>query len=265
MGGTSLLPQRAPREWHKETTRMKAGFKPKLFTKKEWEDNRSPTAKGSGVGKALDAWNAKCPNDLQNITLKEIAEAFSTATALDKALEVARKKCDPKAQKETIAGIEAYKTVVDNYQKALKAANVALNKRKALAESLTFDVVYADKELLGAFVTFTKKVAYIYEILHTKILWDAKKYEEAVKLYGKDNDYNVEAKTNKALMDAFGGKDRGQVDLKVLAEAIKTVPNNLMVMLRDSRHYQGSSASFDKYPAFLAICEKRHPIANFSI
>ena len=34
---------------------MKAGFKPKLFTKKEWEDNRSPTAKGSGVGKAVKA------------------------------------------------------------------------------------------------------------------------------------------------------------------------------------------------------------------
>ena len=63
---------------------MKAGFKPKLFTKKEWEDNRSPAAKGSGVGKALDAWNSKCPYDLQAITLKEIADAFSTATALDK-------------------------------------------------------------------------------------------------------------------------------------------------------------------------------------
>ena len=213
----------------------------------------------------MDAWNASCPYDLQAITLKEIAEAFSTASALDKALEVARKKCDPKAQKETIAGIEAYKSVVADYQKALKLANTALNKRKTFAEDLTFDVVYAVKDLLAAFVVFTKKVAHIYEILHTLILWDAKKYEEAVKLYGKDNDYNVEMKTNKALMEAFGGKDRGQIDLKKLAEAIKTVPNNLLVMLRDSRHYKGSSASFDKYAGFVAIMEKRYPIANFAL
>ena len=244
---------------------MKAGFKPKLFTKKEWEDNRSPAAKGSGVGKALDAWNAKCPYDLQAITLKEIADAFSTATALDKALDLARKKCDPKAQKETIAGIDAYKTVVANYQKALKAANVALNKRKTLIESLSFDVVYADRELLTAFVVFTKKVAHIYELLHTLILWDAKKYEEAVKLYGKDNDSNIESRHNKALIEAFGGKEPGKGDPKLLAEAIKTVPANLYVMLRDSRHYQANSASFDKYPAFLAISAKRHPIVDFAL
>ena len=49
------------------------------------------------------------------------------------------------------------------------------------------------------------------------------------------------------------------------AEAIKTVPSNLMVMLRDSRHYKGSSASFDKYAPFLAIAAKRYPIVNFSL
>lgn len=243
---------------------MKAGFKPKLFTKKEWEDNRSSAAKGSGVGKALDAWNAKCPNNLQTITLKEIADAFTTATALDKALDVARKKCDPKAQKETIAGIDAYKTVVADYQKALKLATVAVSKRKALTESLTFAAVYADKELLAAFVVFSKKVAHIYEPLHTLILWDAKKYEEAVKLYGKDNDYNIPPAHNAALMNAFGGKDSGQVDKKALAAAIGIVPSEMVGMLGDSRHYKGGSASFDTYPAFVAICEKRHPIADFS-
>ena len=244
---------------------MKAGFKPKLFTKKEWEDNRSPAAKGSGVGKALEVWQAKCPFDLQEITLKEIAEAFSAASGVDRALDVALKKCDPKAQKETVAGIAAYKTIVADYEKALKAVNSILNKRKALKESLSFDVVIGDKELLVAFTVFAKKKAFIFEPLHTFLLWKDKKYAEAVKLYGKDNDYNVSNATNKVLLDAFGGKDRGSVDLKLLATAIKDVPNQMSVMLTDSRHYQGGSASFDKYDLFLAVMEKRFQIVNFTI
>lgn len=243
---------------------MKAGFKPKLFTKKEWEDNRSPAAKGSGVGKALDVWQAKCPYDLQTITLKEIAEAFSAASALNRALDVALKKCDPKAQKETIAGIAAYKSVVDAYEKALKATNSALNKRKVLAESLTFDVVMGDKDLMAAFTVYAKKKAFIFEPLHTLLLWKAKKYEEAVKLYGTDNDYNVSRDTNKILLEAFGGKDRGGGDLKKLAEAIKDVPHQLTVMLTDTRHYKGVSSSFEKYETFVAVMEKRFPIVDFA-
>lgn len=235
------------------------------MTKKEWEDNRSSAAKGSGVGKALDGWQAKCSYDLTAMDLKGIAEAFSAATALDKALDVALKKCDPKAQKETIAGIAAYKAVVDAYQKALKATNVALSKRKALAEGLTFDVVMGDKDLLAAFMVFAKKQAFIFEPLHTLLLWKAKKYEEAVKLYGKDNDYNVIKETNVALMDAFGGDTRGSGDLKKLAAAIKSVPDEVTKMLKDSRHYRGSSSSFDKYDLYLAVVEKRFPIVDFTI
>lgn len=244
---------------------MKAGFKPKLFTKKEWQDNRSPAANGSGVGKALDVWQAKCSYDLVAMTLKNVAEALSAATALDKALDVALKKCNPKAQKETIAGITAYKAIVDAYQKALNATNVSLNKRMTLAAGLTLSSVMGDNELLTAFTVYAKKKAFIYGPLHTLLLWKAKKYEDAVKLYGKDNDYNVNAETNKTLLDAFAGNDRGSVDLKKLAEAIKDVPNQMTVMLTDTRHYKGLSASFEKYDLYLAIVQKRFPIVNFSV
>lgn len=244
---------------------MKAGFKPKLFTKKEWEDNRASAAKGSGVGKALEVWQSKCPYDLQEITVKEIAEAFSAAQALDKALDVARKKCDPKAQKETIAGIEAYKSIVAEYEKALKAANSAINKRKTLVDSLTLDTVLGDKDLLAAFIIYAKKKAFIYEPLHTLLLWKAKKYEEAVKLYGKDNDYNVSKPINETLVNAFGGKDRGSVDLTKVAIAVKAVPTQMREMLTDSRHYKANSSSFCFYETFLSISEKRFPIANFSM
>ncbi len=244
---------------------MKAGFKPKTFSRKEWEDNRSTAAKGSGVGKALDAWKAKCSYDMQAITVQEIADAYSAASALDKALDVALKKCDPKAQKETIAGIGAYKDVVAAYEKTLKATNLAKQKRNALIKDLSLDTVLGDKELLVAFTDFAKKKAFIFEPLHTLLLWRAKKYEDAVKLYGKGNDYNVSNATNKILMDVFGSKDRGSVDLKLLAKAIKDVPAEMTVMLTDTRHYKGSSSSFDSYPAFLAVLEKRFPVVDFSI
>lgn len=235
------------------------------MTKKEWEDNRSPAAKGSGVGKALDVWQAKCSYDMQAITIKEIAEAFTAASALGKALDVALKKCDAKAQKETIAGIGAYNTVVADYEKTLKVTNSSKKRRKMMIDSLSFDAVMADKELLTAFTVFTKKKAFIYEPLHTLLLWKTKKYEEAVKLYGKDNDYNVSNETNKILLDAYAGKDRGKVDLKLLAKAIKDVPIQLTTMLTDTRHYVGGSGSFDKYETFLAMLDKRFPVVDFSL
>ena len=242
---------------------MKAGFKPKLFTKKEWEDNRASAAKGSGVGKSLDAWQKSCPYTLQTITVKQIAEAFSAAAALDKALDVAKKKCDPRAQKETIDGIEAYKSIVADYLRALKVANAAIAHRKALFTSLTFKTVLADKDLLAAFVVYAKKKAFIYEPLHTYLLWQAKKFEEAVKLYGKDNDYNVAAPVNAVLMNAFGGKSRGTVPLTEVAQAVKATEMQLTVMLRDTMHYTGATSSFGFYESFLAVSEKRNPIANF--
>lgn len=242
---------------------MKAGFRPKLMTKKEWEDNRSPAVKSSDVGKALDGWQNSCPYNLQDITVKEIAEAFSAASALDRALDGAKKMCDPKAQKETIAGIAAYKEVVASYQKALKAANSALNKRSTLTDSIGFDVVMADNALLAAFTIYAKKKAFNYPVLHTYQLWEAKKFAEAVKLYGKDNDYNVSAKVNTVLLEAFGGKDRGAVDLKVLATAIKSVPGTLTVMLSDKSHYRGSTGGFCFYEPYLAILKSRFPIVDF--
>lgn len=61
----------------------------------------------------------------------------TTASALDKALDVAKKKCDPKAQKETIAGIGEYKKVVADYEKTLKATLEAKKKREDLTKSLS--------------------------------------------------------------------------------------------------------------------------------
>ena len=75
---------------------MKANFKPKLWTKKEWQDNRARAANGSGVGKALDAWQKDCPAEISKMNKKQVGDAFKTAKALESALGVAAKKCDKK-------------------------------------------------------------------------------------------------------------------------------------------------------------------------
>lgn len=241
---------------------MKSGFKPKTFSRKEWEDNRSPAAKGSGVGKALDAWKVKCPFDMKKITIKEIEEASTAAAALDKALDVAKKKCDPKAQKETIAGIGEYKKVVADYEKTLKATLEAKKKREDLTKSLSLKNVMADKELLVAFMDFTKKIQN-HETMHTLLLATGGKHEEAVKLYGKNNDYNLVAPHYKTLAQAFLGKDASVVDPVDLEKAKKHMLSETTKMMGDKNHY--NDQAFGGYSKFLELLDKRFPTADFSI
>jgi hypothetical protein len=242
---------------------MKAGFKPKTFTKKEWQDNRSSVAKGSGVGKALDAWQKDCPSKINSLDKAGVATAFKTAKALDAALTVAEKKCNPKQQKETIAGIKAYKDKVEEYMGLLKKAAIALDKRNKLISSLDFKTVVGDAELLKAFVIYAQKKAFIYEPLHTYLLIQKKKYEEAVKLYGNGGkgggDYNTDQKTNKILHNTFVAKIREeQADV---LKAIKQLEADMIQMLTDSRHY----TAFAEYDAFLKILHSRFPIADFAL
>ncbi len=115
---------------------MKAGFKPKNMTKKEWQDNRSSAAKGSGVGKALDAWQKHCHSALNKMTGEQLKAASVATNALLTALDVAEKKCDKKRQKETIDGIGKYRSIAKSYQKCVKEAAKVIGQRATFAKEV---------------------------------------------------------------------------------------------------------------------------------
>lgn len=241
---------------------MKAGFKPKTMTKKEWQNNRASACKGSGVGKALEAWQTDCPAKLSDITKAGVAKAYKAAGALDKALDVALKKCDKVKQKETIAGIAQYKSLVSRYQKVLKLTLSALTKREELTKSLNLQKVTEDADLAKAFMVYAKKKGFFEEQFTTHLLCKKKKYAEAVKRYSNNGeaggDYNISGKSNKILYNNFVAMVRE--DKKDIDNAIHELESGMVQMLSDARHYN----SFANYESYLRILNGRFPLIDFS-
>ncbi len=95
----------------------------KGFTKSWWGKHRSSKAAGTGVGKALDQWNAaKMPPSGKVVALQtgiDFKAAIAAVTALDKALSGALAKAKGRA-KDTADGIIIY-------QKELTRHHLALN------------------------------------------------------------------------------------------------------------------------------------------
>lgn len=241
---------------------MKANFKPKKFTRKEWEDNASSACKGSGVGKALDLWQKNCTKSISEMTEPELDKAMMTAKALASAFGVAEKKCDPKAQKETIAGIGKYEEIVKDFQDLIKKATTAHAKRTKFIDSLKLDTVVDDAELLELFEIYCKK-AFIIDSLDTHLLCIKKKYEEAVKKYsdgGKGGgDYNIPGPANKILYNNFVAKIREEK--KDVVDAIDKLETSQREMLGDRRHYE----KLAEMKAFTELVAKRFPIKDFSL
>jgi len=241
---------------------MKKGFKPKHLTKKEWQDNRSRACKGSGVGKALDQWQASCPNQINDLDKAGIAKAYKTTEAMAKALNVAEGKCNKTIQKETIAGINAYKAKVEEYQGMLKTALKMVTKREALIASILkgFGNVKKDKDVLKIFLHFASQPTVdIVPVIESKLLFEKKKYAVAVQKYGPGNDYNIDYKDNKLLLNTFVNKVRE--DQKRIIAAIKAAAAGFTQMLGDFRHYHSLVA----YPQFVKLLETRFPIPEFSL
>ncbi|QDU41049.1 hypothetical protein Mal4_54140 [Maioricimonas rarisocia] len=242
---------------------MKAGFVPKKFTKKEWQDNRSRACAGSGVGKALDKWQKDCPAKISEMDAGQVTKAMMTAKALAAALQVAAKKCDKKKQKETLAGIARYEAIVSRYQTLLKQADVALKKRKSVIDSLNFRTVVNDKEILEVFTVFAETKAFIDDSLNTWLLCQKKKYKEAVERFsagGKGGgDYNTDRETNRILYNSFVKKV--YEDPRDVKAAVSTLERDQVQMLSDARHYK-SFGTWDKFQEWL---DKKFPIKDFSM
>ena len=242
---------------------MQANFKPKLWTKKEWRDNRSSATKNSGVGGALDAWQKNCPKEIDKMNETKVESALKTAKVLLSALDVAAKKCNKTRQKETLAGIGAYKNKVNEYMGLLKAAEKVLKKRKKITESLSFSVVTKNKELFKVFSDFAQNKGLIWPQLHTWIMINNKEYHKAVKLYGQGDGYNVGYRTSELLLKYFGaGANPNDYDSKKADAAIESLYRELGSMLRSMEHY----VDLGKYDAYLKFLDRKFPMPqNFRV
>ncbi|MEM7059971.1 MAG: hypothetical protein AAF557_20510 [Pseudomonadota bacterium] len=237
---------------------MKAGFKPKQFTKKEWQDNRSRAASGSGVGKALDQWNKVCKPKLSLMTLKELNEAAKAAKGLDDALGVAEKKCDRKKQKDTISGIGEYRKVVNSYKAALLKAIHAHGQRESFVADLKFDKVEKDAALMKLYGKYWKDHMRSEAHYFTYLLCKKKKYAEAVKKYGdggqKEGDYNIRPSHNKILWNTF--VDHVYEEKKRIDRAIQVLETTMAGQM--TTHMAG----FKKWPLLAKYAESQFKIAD---
>ncbi len=243
---------------------MKAGWKPKEFTKKEWQNARISKCKGSGVGKALDAFQKKCSFNLRDMERKDCLEAMKTVNAVKTALDVAKKKCG-KDDTLMLKGIEAYIAPLDRYKKALALTNVALNKRSTFYQNLNVDKALSDSTTLKYLQKNAKKALYSNE-LTAYIMSKKNKLADAVKKFGKGNDYNIPGDLNKALMKVHI-EGVAQKDLANDRKLKKFAGKDLKSMFDTSmlRMMNGSLSSFKMTDDFKHLLDVKFPILNFSI
>jgi len=242
---------------------MKAGFKPKKFTAKEWRSNRPLSLKKCGVGKALDAWQRDCRYDISAMDHAAIMKAYKALAGLTKALDVALKNCDPKKQKTSIDGIGEYKKVIARYEGLLKDALKVAKAHKKFLDSLNLKSICKDSDALKVFCTFAQKKAFIWEALHSYLLWQKKDFEKAVKLYSNDGQneghYNISPAANTLLYNFFITKTID--DKSAVAKAIKKTESELIRML----DVPGVIGTLKKYPPFQDMLSARFAIEDFEI
>ncbi len=95
------------------------------MTKKYWEDHRDKSCKGSGVGKALEAYVLNCPRSADQIKKKEHFEkAFETLEALESALKVGKGKTsgikNAESKKGTVEMIDEMEKKRKKYKEGLE-------------------------------------------------------------------------------------------------------------------------------------------------
>lgn len=243
---------------------MKAGFKPKLFTKKEWDDNASSAVQGCGVGEALAEWQTNCKAPVSGMTLVAIGKAAATAQKLMTALTKAEGKCGT-FQKETKAGIGEYKKKVIEFQKVLKVANVALSKRKAMHFPMDSKTMYAkltsDAELKRELMAWAEKWGNTF-MIEAWLLWQKKSYTVAVQKYGPGNKYNIDDVNNKILLAAFVTKNLPKDKLKILPTVLGKVGGQFASMIAGG---PGVSGAFQGSAEFKAWQAAKYPIPNFAL
>lgn len=243
---------------------MKAGFKPKLWTKREWlAADPSSKTKNCGVEAALDEWQKHCTAKFADMTAEACFQAANTAQKLSDAMTKASKQCDPKAQKETLMGIHEYKKRADDYCKFAKLATAALiNRKKYNTAMINFAAISKDAGALAVFESYAKKQG-LWPSVHTLQLFEQKKYEQAVRLYGGDGkdggDYNIPSKEANILLDTFVNKVRHEKS-DILA-AISVCQSEQHSMLRDPSHYTRIKA----LPEWQALLSQNFPIKEYAV
>jgi hypothetical protein len=247
---------------------MKAGFKPKLWTKKEWLDaDPSSKTKNCGVEAALDEWQKHCKGQFADMTPAQLVKASQTADKLSDALTKASKNCDPKAQKETLMGILEYKKRADGYAQFAKVAAVAQANRDKYNKSMSsFEAVMKDASAATVFERYANKPSVdIWPSVDTLRLFAQKKFEQAVRAYGNKGegggDYNILGPDNKILYDTFVAKVRH--DQKDILGAIQRCINSQKEMLSDRRHYDENG--LQALPEWKALLQQKFAIKDFPL
>lgn len=242
---------------------MKAGFKPKLWTKKEWQDaDPSSKTKNCGIEAALDEWQKNCKGAFGEMKAEQAFNASVTAKKLSDAMTKASKQCDPKAQKETLMGINEYKKRADDYAQFAKLAAAAIAKREKFSSlMINYNAIAKDADAFDVFENYAKKQN-LWVSVHTLQLFEQKKYEQAVRLYGGDGrdggDYNIPAKEAGILLDTFVKKIRHEKS--DILKAISVCDAEQRSMLSDPSHY----ARFKALPEWKAMLSKKFPIKEYS-
>lgn len=247
---------------------MKSGFKPKLWTKKEWLDaDPSSKTKNCGVEAALDEWQKHCKAKFAEMTPEEAAKAAMTAHKLSEALTKASKQCDPKAQKETLMGINEYKKRADDYSKFAKLAAAALIARDKYNKSISgYESALKDAAAAVVFERYCRKPAVdIWTSVDTLQLFAQKKFEQAVRAYSNKGvgggDYNIRGPDNKILYDTFVAKVRH--DQKDILSAISHCIASQKEMLSDSRHY--GENGLKAMPEWKDLLNQKFPIKEYAV
>jgi hypothetical protein len=252
---------------------MKPGFKPTLWTKKEWQDNRAPACKGCGVGEALDQLQPFRNKSIATMTPENLSKANSVLGKLTAALNKADGKCGPN-QKDTKAGIGEYKKAVVEFEKKLKAAIEAHTKRATALKQFPYSLedvftrMGADADYKAALVEYSKAD-------HTEKEFDAwflfkqKKFTDMVRKYGPNNDYNLSAPVNEVLLDVFVSKKNLTPErIKMASQLLNNVkPSGFTSQGIDSSFFQmigpgGVTGRFHQSEHYKKYVIKKVPIAD---
>lgn len=224
-----------------------------------WKANKAKTLldKGDTVYEALEVWNGLAKDWARAKThsdedVKKLAPAL---TKLADACGDLQKRASTTLHRETIGYLQAYITNCVNGLENLKA-------RKKLIDTIREDKVpfiVKDAEIRECFKDHAKK-AFIYDALHTWVLFEKKKYEEATRLYSNngvgEGDWNVPPRHNIVMYNNFVAKireDKAAVDAAILG--VQAAINEML--MSDSRHFKDFTTKNDK---FLELMDTRFPL-----
>lgn len=241
---------------------MKPGFKPKNFTKKEWQDNRDKVCKASGVGAALDKWQEHCVKSLSKMTVKEATKASYVATLLTGALNTAKKKCDKTKHKADIDGIEKYLTITKNFLKAVKQVEEKSRSRAEFVKKLTSQQIRDNSRLNTIYLTYAANKGDGKPQVQAYVMTQKGMFKKAVEAFGEkgsgEGKYNIAPGLNHELYNIHV---TGSIDDKSIIEnRHKQFVNQLKGMIYDN----AKISMFKNTDAMKEYAKTRFPVVDFT-